>query len=165
MEFTVNGTLIQQYYICKREVWLTAHNLSGDQDNENLVIGRVIGENSYKREKKEVDLGHAKIDLVRTENGQVIIGEVKKSSKFIESSSKQLLFYLLQMKEMGIEAKGELLVPEEKRKIEVVLDPKNENEIRNTIEDIERIAGSELPPKATKNKYCRNCAYAEFCWA
>lgn len=165
MDFTVNGTLIEQYYICKREVWLTAHNLSGDQDNENLIIGRIIGEDSYKREKKEIDLGHVKIDLLRTEEGQVVIGEVKKSSRFIESASKQLLFYLLQFKEMGIDARGELLIPEEKEKIDVVLDAKNEAELRQAIADIENIARADKPPEPMKNKYCRNCAYSEFCWA
>lgn len=165
MEFVVNGTLIEQYYICKREVWLTTHNLSGDQDNENLVIGRIIEEFSYKREKKQVDLGNAKIDLLRTEDGQVIIGEVKKSSKFINSASRQLLFYLLQLKEMGIEARGELLIPEEKKKIEVVLDEARENEIKNAIEDIEKIASCEFPPEPVMIKYCRKCAYGEFCWA
>ena len=46
MDYEVNGTLIQQYYICKREVWLTSRALSGDQDQENLIIGRIIGESA-----------------------------------------------------------------------------------------------------------------------
>lgn len=165
MGFTINGTLIEQYYICKREVWLTVHNLSGDQDNENLAIGRIIGEHAYKREKKEIDLGNAKLDLIRTEDGQVVVGEVKKSSRFVESASKQLLFYLLQLKQMGIDARGELLIPEEKKKIDVLLDEKNEVEILAAIGEVEQIAAAARPPEPSKNKYCRKCAYSEFCWA
>ncbi|SHK18580.1 protein of unknown function DUF83 [Caminicella sporogenes DSM 14501] len=48
----VNGTLIWYYYICKREVWLMAHNLTPDQDNQYIDLGRFIHENSYMREKK-----------------------------------------------------------------------------------------------------------------
>ena len=165
MEFEVNGTLIQQYYICKREVWLTSHGLSGDQDHENLVIGRAIGESSYKRETKELDIGGSKIDLIKTENGNLIIGEIKKSSKFLESASRQLLFYLLQLKKIGIYARGELLIPKEKKKIPVELDPQSEHEIIAAIDDIKTIIAKNKPPEPKKNKYCRNCPYRNFCWA
>lgn len=165
MDFQVNGTLIQQYYICKREVWLTARNLSGDQDNENLQIGKIIAEFTYKRNNKEVDIGGSKIDLIKIEDGELVVGEVKKSSRFLESAEKQLLFYLLQLKEMGIKARGELLIPEEKEKITVDLNPGSEEEIRAAMADIERIVNQQLPPPAVKIKYCRNCAYSEFCWA
>lgn len=165
MDFQVTGTLIWYYYICKREVWLMAHHLIADQDNENLRIGKIIGENTYPRDKKEIDLGNAKIDLIRTENGDLIIGEVKKSSRFVNSASKQLLFYLLQLKEMRINARGELLIPEERKKIEVILDEVSEEEIKSAIDAIETIVRRELPPEPVKNKYCKNCAFSEFCWA
>lgn len=165
MNFHVTGTLIWYYYICKREVWLMAHQLVADQDNENMRIGKIIGENSYKRDKKELDLGNAKLDLIRTENGELVVGEVKKSSRFTDSATKQLLFYLLQLREMGIKARGELMIPEEKQKIEVYLDEKNEIEIKSAVKDIELIVSKELPPEPVKNKYCRNCAFSEFCWA
>lgn len=165
MDFQVNGTLVWYYYICKREVWLMAHQLTPDQDDENVKIGKIIGENTYSRDKKEIDLGNAKIDLIRTEDGQLVVGEVKKSSRFIESASKQLLFYLLQLKEMGIEAKGELMIPEERYTCEVELNEKSEAEIRATIKHIEQIVQETRPPGAVKNKYCRSCAYNEFCWA
>ncbi len=165
MDFQVTGTLIWYYYICKREVWLLAHQIEANQDDENMLIGKMIGENSYKRDKKEINLGNARLDLIRTENGDLVVGEVKKSTRFIESATKQLLFYLLQLKEMEINARGELMIPEEKKKIELLLNEENEAEIRAAIKDIESIVKQEIPPKAIKNKYCRNCAYAEFCWA
>lgn len=165
MDFSVTGTLIWYYYICKREVWLMAHQLLPDQDDEKLAIGRIIGENSYPRDKKEIDLGNAKVDLIRTENGELVVGEVKKSSRYVESASKQLLFYLLQLKEMGIKARGELLFPEERDKMEIILNEAAEKEIREAMEEIVKIVSSQRPPEATKNKFCRNCAYSEFCWA
>lgn len=165
MDFTVTGTLIWYYYICKREVWLMSHQLFPDEDDENILIGRIIGENSYPRDKKEIDLGNAKIDLIRTEDGNLVVGEVKKTSRFVNSASKQLLFYLLQLREMGIEACGELLIPEEKKKIDVMLDETSEAEIRSAISDIEVIVNQESAPEPVTNKYCKRCAYSEFCWA
>lgn len=165
MDFSVTGTHIWYYYICKREVWLLIHGLEADQENENMKIGKLIGETSYKREKKEIDLGNAKLDILRTEDGEIIIGEVKKSSRFIDSASKQLLFYLLQLHDMGIQARGELLIPEEKKKIDIVLNDSSRNEIINAVQDIERIANTPIPPVMERNKYCRKCAYSEFCWA
>lgn len=165
MDFTVTGTLVWYYHICKREVWLMARHLVPDQDQENIQIGRIIGENTYPRDKKELDLGNAKLDLIRTENGDLVVGEVKKSSRFVESASKQLLFYLLQLREMGINARGELLIPEEKKKINVILDEAGEAEIKSTVQDIELIVSWESAPAPVKNKYCKNCAYSEFCWA
>lgn len=165
MNFSVTGTLVWYYYICKREVWLMAHQLVPDQDQESILIGKIVGENTYPRDKKEIDLGNAKVDLIRTEKDQLVVGEVKKSSRFKESASKQLLFYLLQLKEMGIEAKGELLFPEERDKLEILLDEAAEIEIKRTARDIEAIVALNRPPEVVKIKYCRNCAYNEFCWS
>lgn len=165
MDFSVTGTLVWYYYICKREVWLMAHQLVPDQDQESILIGKLVGENTYPRDKKEIDLGNAKVDLAKTEKGQLVVGEVKKSSRFKESASKQLLFYLLQLKEMGIDAKGELLFPEERDKLEILLDEAAEIEIKRTMRDIEAIVALDRPPEVVKIKYCRNCAYNEFCWS
>ncbi|MBO8159470.1 CRISPR-associated protein Cas4 [Thermosyntropha sp.] len=165
MDFNITGTMIWYYYICPRQVWLMSHGLEPDQDDENIRIGRLIGKIAYEREKKEVDITTGKFDILRTEKGRLVVGEIKKSSRFVESASKQLLFYLLQLKEMGIEAKGELLIPEERKKIEINLGEKEEREIREAMANIEKIALENFPPLPQKNKYCKNCAYAEFCWA
>lgn len=165
MDFYVTGTLIWYYYICKRQVWLLAHGLEPDQDDENIRIGRLIGEISYAREKKEVDISTGKFDVMRREGENLVVGEIKKSSRFIESAGKQLLFYLWQLKEMGIEAKGELLIPEEKKKIEFILDDESEKELKEAVKQIERIVSDALPPPPEKSRYCIKCAYAEFCWA
>lgn len=164
-DFQVTGTLIWYYYICKRQVWLMAHSLTPDQNDENIQQGRVIGEYSYPRDKKEVDLGNVKIDLVRTEKGQLVIGEVKKSSRFLNSATKQLQFYLLQIEKMGISARGELFIPEERQRFEVVLDEKARQELKKAQEDIMAIVHQALPPPAQKIRLCRPCAYAEFCWS
>jgi CRISPR-associated exonuclease Cas4 len=161
----VTATLIWYYFICQREVWLMGRQITPDQDNTNVEIGRFIHDQSYAREKKEVSLGHLKLDIVRHEGDELVIGEVKKSSRFKESARMQLLYYLKELKDKGVRARGELRFPEEKRKESLVLDEELERELDKVERDILRIIYLETPPPPEKVNWCRNCAYAEFCWA
>ncbi|UFJ39856.1 CRISPR-associated protein Cas4 [Brevibacillus humidisoli] len=161
----VTGTHIWYYFICKREVWLIAHNIAADQDDENMDIGRFINEQTYQRNKQEVLIGNIKVDRVRREDGQLVIGEVKKSSRYLESSRYQLLYYLQTLKKMGIVARGELLFPEEKRRETVELTSEAERQLDRAVEEIRIIARHPVPPLPEKISFCRNCAYREYCWA
>lgn len=164
-EFNVSGTYIWYYCICKREVWLLAHALEADQQDENMQIGNVIHENSYSRNSKEIGFNHSKFDVISKDNGKLIVGEMKKSSRFIESSRMQLLFYLKELSDNNIKAEGVLLFPDEKKREIVKLDDESKLKIENIIEDIYRIIKLKQAPIPVKNKYCNKCAYAEFCWA
>jgi CRISPR-associated exonuclease Cas4 len=102
---------------------------------------------------------------MKLENGQLVIAEVKKSSRFAASARMQLAYYLKELKGKGVAARGELRFPEEKRKETVVLDEEIEAELDRVERDILRIVYLDLPPEAKKVNWCRKCAYAEFCWA
>lgn len=161
----INGTLIWYYYICPRETWLMSHQLVPDQDEGNVVLGKYIGENTYQREKKEMEVGGSKIDVFHIEEGKMVVGEVKKSSKYRESAKMQLAFYLSELKERGVEAVGELRFPKEKLREEVVLDEPLVQELEKVKREILRIVYLPKPPEPRKINFCRNCAYAEFCWS
>lgn len=164
-EISVSGTLIWYYFICQREVWLMARKLTPDQQQDNILIGKHIAETSYQRDKKEIDLGHIKLDLVRVEDGKVIVGEVKKSSSSAASARMQLAYYLAELEKKGIVAEGELMFPKEKKKEKVVLDEELRKQLALTEQEILKIIYAELPPKPKRIKFCRACAYSEFCWA
>lgn len=161
----VTGTHIWYYFICKREVWLMIHQIAPDQEDENVDLGRFINEHTYQRSKQEVTIGSIKVDRIRREDGQIVIGEVKKSSKYLKSARYQLLYYLRTLKEMGIQARGELLFPEEKKREIVVLTAEGEEELDTAIKEIRRIARLPVAPTPTKIGFCRKCAYREYCWA
>ncbi|HOL21316.1 MAG TPA: CRISPR-associated protein Cas4 [bacterium] len=161
----VTGTLVWYYYICKREVWLMAREIHPNQEDPFIEIGRIISEESYKREKRGVKIAEMILDVLKVKNGKVIVGEIKKSSKFEKSATMQLCFYLSNLKKLGIEAKGELLFPNEKKKKEVYLTDKIEEELNKTKEEIEEILKFEKPPEVKRIKFCRKCAYEEFCFA
>jgi len=164
-EISVTGTLIWYYCVCKREVWLLSHGIEADQEHELLELGRIISESSYKRDKKEIEVDHVKADLIRKEEGQIIIGEVKKSSKYKEAATMQLLHYLNTLKQRGIEAKGRLFFPEERKTIDVELNDKSRKKLEDMEIEILKIIYQEHPPKAVKKGFCNTCAYLEFCFA
>jgi CRISPR-associated exonuclease Cas4 len=160
----INGTLIWYYFICKREVWLIAHSIEADQENEFIALGYHIHEIFYQRKKKEIFIDNTiKIDILPDDT---LIGEIKKSSKSLNSAKMQLAFYLYYLKHIkGVIKKGVLLIPEEKRKIEIELTPDLELEIEKAIKEILGIIKLDLPPKPIKTDHCKSCGYKELCWS
>lgn len=161
----VNGTLMWYYKICKREVWLMSRNIAPDQRDTNIDIGRFLHEISYGRNKKEIEFGNVKFDVLLNTGDQLVIGETKKTSKFQEASKMQLLYYLRELKKANINAKGVLLYPEERKRVEVELDSENTLLLEKAEEQIVTIMSNEIPPLVKKNKYCRSCGYREYCYA
>lgn len=142
-----------------------AHEINPEQENPLLELGRLIHDDAYPHEKKGFETAGIKIDLMKKGKERTIIGEVKKSSRFMKSSTMQLAYYLFRLKEMGLEASGELLFPKEKKRIKVELNDSIEQKLKQAFRGIENIFLSDKPPEPKKIRYCRNCAYREFCWA
>ena len=161
----ITGNLMNAYFICKRKLWLYSREVSPGKENTYLQLGTLIGKESYKRDKKEILLGSIKIDLVKRGENSLVIAEVKKSSAGKKAARMQLLFYLYRLKEIGISAEGELLVPKERKKEKVILSEEAEEKVKNAISDIQKIIALEMPPPAVKTHFCNKCAYKDFCFA
>lgn len=161
----ITGTMVQSYSICKRQAWLMAHQVIPEQEHPFLELGRLIDEQSYDREKKKIHFDNVVLDLIESNNGTMLIGEIKKSSKAEHSARLQLLFYLYKLKQKGIDAKGMLFFPEERRKINIELDEDAKKKMDSILTDISKLILEELPPKAEKINFCSKCAYKEFCWS
>jgi len=161
----ITGNLVNAYFVCPRKLWLYAHEISPDPEWEFLELGRLISEQSYKREKRELEIGGMKIDILQRRDGEVIVGEIKKSSKGLKPGKMQLLFYLYKLKQYGVEMKGELLIPKERKRIKVELDETLERELKNAIEEMQKIMKSDEPPEPKRTWWCSKCAYFEFCWS
>jgi CRISPR-associated exonuclease Cas4 len=142
-----------------------SRELTPDQEDPFLEIGRLISETAYKDERKEVRIENIVIDLLRRDGEDVVIGEVKKSSRYELSAKMQLAYYLLRLKRLGVIAKGELLFPKERKRIKLELTPELEEELEKALNEIEEIIKLEKPPEAKRNRFCSKCAYREFCWA
>lgn len=161
----ITGTLVWFYKICGREVWLMAHSIIPDQQDDNIDIGRFLHENTYQRNKKEIVFGNVRFDVVFQNQDKLVIGETKKTSKYEESSRYQLAYYLQQLKESGLDAQGQLLYPEEKKRIDVILTEDMERELDEIKLEIKKIAGLKKPPKVKKIPFCKNCGYKQYCFS
>lgn len=159
---TITGTLVWYYFICKREVWLMAHEITPDEDYSALEIGRAIHEISYNKMLKEISMDGMRIDLFK--RSMRTICEIKTSSKFIEAARFQLLYYLFRLREYGLNLSGWLLIPRERRRIKIELDEQSERKLLNVLQGIKEIVKMEHCPPPAKTQYCRTCAYKEFCW-
>ncbi len=143
----INGSLILSYSNCYREAWLMAHRIIPEQDNTFIALGRLIHETSYEnRGEKDIAIDNIRLDMVEEKKGRTIVSEVKKSKYSLEGARDQLLFYLLRLKEMGVEANGLLLVPKEKKKIEVSLNPDEETRLKKMCEEIQDLVEGPIPP-------------------
>ena len=166
MSDRITGTLIWYAMICDREVWLMAHEIEPDRNDTRLEWGRFLSEMTYPRSRKrEISLPGIKLDLVEREGPRLVVGEIKSSSRFAEAARMQVLYYLWRLREMGVEAEGELRFPEERRRIVVGLDEKGEQELKRVMNRVVSIMAQPTPPPAKRIRYCRSCAYREFCWS
>lgn len=161
----VNGYLILSYSNCHREAWLVAHRIFPENDNTNLALGRLLHETSYENKgEKDVAIDNIKLDLVQEKKGKTIVSEIKKSKHSLDGARDQLLFYLMRLKEMGVEAEGLLLVPKEKKRIPVILTVEEEKRIREMSDEIQKLVDGPIPPIERSQNRCKNCAYYTYCW-
>ncbi len=159
----ITGSLVEAFVFCPRQAWLMSRQIMGNQDHEFLVLGRLIHEDSYKRNKKEIFVDQLlKIDLLRNN----LRAEVKKSSKHKKAATIQLAYYLYYLKhEKDIIMEGALLFPKEKKTEKIKLTKELEKQVKNLIEDMQQVLSLDKPPQAQKSRYCRACSFSELCWA
>lgn len=158
----ISGTLIWYYKICRRELWFMARELMPEQDNPLLDLGRAIHETSYESLPKEVKLEGVKFDIYI--KGRKTVCEVKTSSKFLDAATLQVKYYLYRLKLLGVDASGMVLVPREKKRYRVTLSDDDISELKRIFRDIKELVYSEKPPPPIRIKFCRKCAYKDFCW-
>ncbi|MEM4546679.1 MAG: CRISPR-associated protein Cas4 [Nitrososphaerota archaeon] len=158
----ITGTLLWYYAVCKREVWLMSHRVTPDEEHYMLEFGRVTHETFYTRMRREVEVEGMKIDVIQGRDG--VVCEVKTSSRFLEATRLQLGYYLLRLEEMGANTSGMILVPRERKRIQVVLDEGLRSKIKTALHEIKELCLQPLPPPPVRISFCKRCAYHDFCW-
>lgn len=162
----VTGSAVLSLTVCEREAWLIAHQIEPDQSNPYLEVGRFIHQESYpKRGIREVSLPGMKIDMIFQQGKVTIVGEIKKSSKFLEGARMQLLYYLYELEKRGVKASGKIMIPRERKQVEVRLGETEKEELERFLEKAERILSLPKVPERKKTGFCRKCGYELFCWS
>lgn len=165
MSTSITGTLVWYYAICPREAWLMAHEIEPEREFDLLFEGRLNQEAHYERATKELSLPGMRLDQVRREKGRLVVSEVKKSSRYLPATRLQLGYYLWRLAEEGMEASGEILIPEERKRETLELTPELRTEVEDLVAKIEDLTSRPAPPAAVKIPFCKKCAYSEFCWS
>lgn len=161
----INGTQINYYFICRTKMWLFSHNIQLEHESENVKLGKILHEDSFKREKDYLIDNLINVDFIKLTD-YVEVHEVKKTQKMEKSHEFQLLYYMHYLKnEKDIDnIKGFLDYPKNKKKVEICLTKENEKELLYVIDEINKINENDMP-KPKKSKICRKCAYFEFCFS
>ncbi len=161
-ELKTNGIKVNYYFICPRKLWLFDRNISMESKSDKVLMGALLHENSYKRDKpKEVLIDNLiSIDIVDSLN----IREVKYSDKMAQADKMQILYYLYYLKKLGINKKGIINYPKQRKREYIELTPEYEKEIEKALVEIDKILKQGKPPPVIDVLYCKKCAYYEFCY-
>ena len=111
----IGGTLVWYWSICARQVWLMGRGIEPEPKDEALALGRLIDQNSYARERHQVAFGDNKFDFVQGADGEMVVCEVKKSSRAERSARLQFAYYFYDLRKARIEARGILMFPTKKK--------------------------------------------------
>lgn len=155
--------MIYYYFICKRKLWYFCHQINMEDNNENVQLGKLLDENSYKRDDKHIQIdGVINIDFIH-DNRE--LHEIKKSRAVEEAGIWQLKYYLYYLEERGVEGiKGRIDYPLLKRTMEVVLSDEDRNVLEDVIKDINILKKQNVVPQLDKKKICSKCAYYDLCY-
>ena len=161
----VTGSLINYYFHCKRQCYLSGNRLNLEDNSEVVKIGSAIHEQKLKGAKNsEVFIDNVKIDKLTPE----YVTEIKKSDADIEAGKWQLLYYLKVLKNKGIIRKGKLECIEKnkgEKKVSIFeLTEELEKQLDNHIKEIENLILSDKVPEAANEPKCNRCAYYEYCY-
>ncbi|MBC8591064.1 CRISPR-associated protein Cas4 [Wansuia hejianensis] len=159
----ITGVMVYYYFICKRKLWYFSNDVSMEHNSELVGIGRLIDENSYKREKKSILVDEMiNIDFLKDWK---VIHEVKKSRKLDEAGKWQLKYYIWVLRNKGVEIeKGILDYPVLRKREEIFLTASEEKELMNVLKQIKDIIERELPSGVINKPFCKKCAYYELCY-
>lgn len=53
MDDRITGVMVYYYFVCRRKLWYFCHDINMENENENVMIGRILDETSYKRDDKQ----------------------------------------------------------------------------------------------------------------
>lgn len=159
----ITGTMLYYYFVCHRKLWYFINDIRMEQEDENVLLGKLLDESSYGREDKQILIDDTvNIDFIKDWR---ILHEVKKSKSIEAASEWQVKYYIYFLRQRGINVeKGILDYPKIKQRKEVILSQLDEKEIVNILGEIERTASMEKSPEIINSKVCKACAYYEFCY-
>lgn len=162
-EMKITGMDVYYYCICHKKLWYFSHEISMEDENENVRLGKILDETTYTNQKKHITIDDTiNIDFLSEHN---ILHEVKKSRKIEEAGIWQLKYYIYYLQFRGVEGlRGRIDYPLLKQSLWVDLTEEDIVELEKILAHIREIKQSKLPPHREGKKFCKSCAYYDFCF-
>lgn len=163
MEDRITGVMIYYYFVCKRKLWYFTHELNMENENENVMLGKLLDDNSYQRDDKHISIDNViNIDFIKEHRE---LHEIKKSRSIEEAGVWQVKYYLYYLKQRGVDGiKARIDYPLIKKNLTVELMQEDEARLKEIIQDIILIKGQEHPSQFHAIKICNKCAYHDLCF-
>ena len=163
MDKDITGLMVYYYEVCKRKLWYFVNEIQLEENNSNIILGKLLEENTYTRDEKKINIdGVINIDFIRSKK---ILHEIKKSNSIEPASLLQVQYYLYYLEKKGLNGlKGILDYPLLKQTVEVNLTDEDRENLDNIIIGIKEILRKESPPALEKNGICKKCAYFDLCF-
>ena len=157
------GIRVNYLVVCERKLWLFDRGITMEHGFDAVLMGKLVGEDSYRREpKRELLIDNLiNIDIMGTDK----IGEVKLSNRLKAADRLQILYYLYYLRQLGVEKKGIINYPAMRRKEEVLLTAEACKEVEKALVRIKEVLSKKRPPEVKRKPYCPKCAYFELCWS
>ena len=155
MDKDITGLMVYYYEVCKRKLWYFTNDIQLEENNSNVILGKLLEENSYTRDEKKINIdGVINIDFIRSKK---ILHEIKKSNSIEPASILQVQYYLYYLEKKGLVGlKGILDYPLLKQTVEVNLSDSDRENLENIIIGIKEIL--------EKKNICKKCAYFDLCF-
>ena len=162
MEERVTGVMIYYYFVCKRKLWYFCHEINMEAENENVMLGKILDETSYKRDDKHINIdGIISIDFIREDHE---LHEVKKSRAIEEAGIWQTKYYLYYLEKRGVvNLHAQIDYPLLRKNRTVELTEDDRKQLDAVVEEIIHIKHQKLPGAFQKSRLCYKCAYGDLC--
>lgn len=159
----ITGVMVYYYKVCDRKLWYFYHEIQMEQSDENVRIGKILDEESYRRDNKHINIDNViNIDFIRNKG---ILHEVKKSRKIEEAGVLQVKYYLYYLSERGVDGiRAKIDYPLLKKSLDVELEENDIIKLEGVILEIREIVTNSHPPKLVKKKICKSCSYYDLCF-
>lgn len=164
----ITGTDLHAFELCARRVWLKKRNVIWGQENQYIQLGRQNADAHYQKNLKELQLpsigaSGSVVDFINF--SQRTVHETKKDSKAKSADILQLLFYLRDLRNLGLQVtKGFIHYPTRKRAVEVEWNESSKHLLEHKLEALSHLLAEEKPPAPIRKPYCRSCSLYEYCF-
>lgn len=163
MKKEITGVMVYYYKVCSRKLWYFYHEIQMEQGNENVKIGKILDEETYKRDDKHINIDNViNIDFIRSKG---VLHEIKKSKQIKEAGILQVKYYLYYLQKKDVkDIRARIDYPLLKKTVEVNLSKEDIIEIEMVLKEIISIIDRKIPPDLKKKNICKSCAYYDLCF-